>query len=161
MWGTVAKEILAAACSSGVEVERAIVAAGPDFARDCRMLAVHVDRIETVPPLPRGPRGAPLGMCAWLPKATFVVTFSDDCVPGMDDDGAPPGPEEITAHAVCFHEDAARIYDAVSAWVADHACCEDIILLDSLPSGPGNNVTRQFPVVVTVNDVTDWQQATA
>lgn len=153
MWGHIAQELLDAAVGSGVEVERAIVAPGPQWARDCQMLAVHMERVPVVDPVPRGGRGPSLGMCAWVAHPHFVVTYVGDCVPISDDFGsAPPPANEITAWATEFLANGDRVWQALSELAEEGIAgfdCEAIRIGETLPAGPEGRIAQiQIPVAV-------------
>src|SRR5690606_903725 len=108
-----AATILAAAVASGVDVERSYIAPGPDFARDCRAIVVHLDLLPIVP-LP-GSEFA--GGCAFVAQPEWKVTFVADCVPAVDDQGRPPTAAAITAWSSAFLADVGAIHEALSALV--------------------------------------------
>lgn len=148
---TLAQDLLDAAVASGVTVDRAIVAAGPDWAADCRMIAVHVGPVAAVPPTGILAAGPGLGMCAWVPQVTVTVSFVDDCVPTGGDDGQPPSPSAITAHAVQYLADVETIWHALSEWVADQDDCDAYQILETIQSGPlGQTAKTQIPIQATL-----------
>lgn len=107
-WADIAQELLDAATSAGVTVEREFIAPGPTFARDCRLIAVVFLR-PSVAPLQREYAGT----CAVVPQHTFQVVFGADCVPAQDDAGNPPSPAAVTAWSKDFLADADKIYGAL------------------------------------------------
>lgn len=154
-WDVLADKILTAATTDPddpdlplVDVARALIAPGPDFARDCRMIAVHLEQPQTRP----FPGDFGFAACASLTQLVFRVTFVADCVPGPDVDGNPPPPDEITLWSKEFLADANLIADALADLCAGTDLCDDcsgVSLGDGQPTGPGGGVaTMSWPVTV-------------
>lgn len=148
-----AATILAAAVASGVDVERSYIAPGPDFARDCRAIVVHLDLLPIVP-LP-GSEFA--GGCAFVAQPEWKVTFVADCVPAVDDQGRPPTAAAITAWSSAFLADVGAIHEALSALVAGETGapwagdCSSVQLGQGAPTGQspyGGAATFSWPLSV-------------
>lgn len=146
-WDTVAHRILIAATSAGVPVAREFVAPGPQFARDCRLIAVCMIRPAVVP-LQREYAGA----CAVVPQHTFQVVFAADCVPTQDDDGKPPPAADVTMWSLAFLRDAGLIYDAVLEAAVNgdiSGSCESVSVGQGEMRGPqGSMASLVFPLTV-------------
>lgn len=145
-WEDIAQTLLDAA-SAPVSVGRKVIAPGPDFARDCRMVAVHLEQ-----PLTR-PVAGDLGKisCATVPVLVWRVTFVADCVPGPKDDGGPPAPQDITDWSKTFLADSQAIYDALAdvCGSGDIGDCKTVTLGDGTPTGPSGGIaTMSWPVTV-------------
>lgn len=153
-WDQLTREVLDAASSAGVAVEREIIAAGPTWAPDCRMIVVHLSPVRVIDPSPRRARVPSLGMCAWVPQVDVITTFVDDCVPASEDGLTPPTAEEITAHATQYLADAEAIWDALSVFTETGIAgldCENVRILESEHLGPlGRVVQTRIPLQVTL-----------
>lgn len=147
-----AQDLLDAAVSSGVTVDRAFIASAPGWAEDCRQIVVHLSPIRVVDAIPQG-RGPSLGMCAWVPQVVATVSFVDDCVPVPSEDGQPPSPDAITAHSLQWYADTEAIWQALSGWIGDQPECANYRIGESIHSGPlGQAVKVQIPIQVTPTD---------
>lgn len=150
-WDTYAEALRAAAAGTLLSspLSRTIVAPGPDFARDCRMVGVYLERPETVPAV----TGFAGGVCYSAVQLTFQVVFVADCVPAVRDDGSPPAPADITAWSRAFLADSALIYGSLVDAIEALGVCDNASLGDGVPTGPtGATATMRFPV--TILDVT-------
>jgi hypothetical protein len=107
-WSDIAQNILSAA-GSNVNVERRIIAPGPAFSRDCRLLAVALLRPSLRPIDPNSPQ------CAMIPELHFEVVFVNDCVPTVDDHGAPPSAQAITDWSASFLDECENVHDGLLA----------------------------------------------
>lgn len=148
-WNEIAANILAAALSTGVTVERSFIAPGPGFARDCRLVAVYLQR-PTVVPLQREWAG---GSCAIVPQLTFSVVFVADCVPTFDDDtGAPPDPADLTVWSSAFLADCEKVHDGITDGAATGAfgtACDGISVGQGDMRGPlGETASMVVPVTL-------------
>ncbi|HEY8544737.1 MAG TPA: hypothetical protein VIL36_06805 [Acidimicrobiales bacterium] len=144
-WENAAQTLLDAA-TADVQVDRKLIAPGPDFAHDCRQMVVHLEQSQTRPvggDLRRG--------CAVVPIIVLRVTFVADCVPTLASDGTPPHPEEITAWSKRFIADCQRVYMGIA-----EACgggglgdCQNVTIGDSTPTGPsGQTASMSWPVTI-------------
>lgn len=150
-WDEIARKLLTGAQAADVDVDRALVAPGATFARDCRLIAVHLDAVQTVP---AGLDDFARAMCAWATQLVFHVTFVADCVPVVEDDGDPPSAQEITTWTTAFLADAGRVHAALSTLVdsGDVGPPCDVQLGDGTPSGPSGGVAEiAFPVTVLLS----------
>jgi hypothetical protein len=148
-WPGYAETLRAAvdAATLSAPLKRSVVAPGPDFARDCRMVAVVLTRPQTVP-LQREFAG---GVCYAVPQLTFDVVFVADCVPVPGSDGSPPSPAAVTAWSVAFLGDVQSIYTALvtAALSGDLGDCDSVTIGEGTPTGPtGQIATMRFPVTV-------------
>lgn len=150
-WGDIASQLLAAAEASGVSVARTLVAPGPLFSRDCRLLAVVMLRPDIRPVTREFP-----GTCAVVPTHTFEVVFAADCVPPLADDGSPPSESDVTAWSVAFLDDCGKVYDALTDAATSGAIaggCENVSLGTGEMRGPlGGMSSMVVPVTVAVYD---------
>lgn len=145
-WSVIAQALLDAA-KAAVSVDRALVAPGPDFGRDCRMLAVHLEQPQTRPVA--GDLG---GRCATAPVLVWRVTFVADCLPVFGgDDGSPPAPDAISSWSKTFLADCQKIQRALSRACTSGAIgdCKTVTLGDGTPTGPtGQTATMSWPITV-------------
>jgi len=149
-WDEIARKLLAGTVASGVVVDRAVVAPGSGFARDCRMFAVHLEQVQTVPAaLDEFARAAQV--CAWATQLVFVVTFVADCLPTFDDAGNPPAAAAVTDWSTRFLADAGRVQAALTNLVdtGDLGPPCDVQLGNGTPTGPLGGVAEiAFPVTI-------------
>lgn len=149
-WETTAATILAAATDAGVPVERSLIAPGPAFARDCRLLAVWLSDVQIVPTFPTEFAGM---ICAFATQLVYQLTFVADCVPASDDDGAPPPADEITTWSKRFLSDVQAIHEALATLVTsgDIGSCDSVQLGNGTPAGPEGRIAQvTFPVTVLI-----------
>lgn len=151
-WNEIAENILASALSTGVIVERSFIAPGPGFARDCRLVAVYLQR-PVVVPLQREWAG---GSCAIVPQLTFHVVFVADCVPASDDDGAPPAPADLTAWSSAFLADCQNVHDGITDGASTGSfgtACDGISVGQGEMRGPmGETASMIVPITLTPMD---------
>ena len=151
-WGQIAQELLDAATGAGVAVAREFIAPGPNFARDCRLIAVVMIRPSVVP-LQREYAGA----CAVVPQHTFQVVFGADCVPPVRDDGSPPPAADVTAWSKAFLDDAGKIHDALLDAATSGAIagsCEGVSIGQGEMRGPLSGFASMvIPVTVQLLDL--------
>lgn len=149
-----ATTILAAAVASGVDVERSYIAPGPDFARDCRAIVVHLGLLPIVP-LPGSEFAG--SMCATVRQPQWQVTFVADCVPSVDDQGRPPTAAAITAWSTAFLADVDALQRALEALAAGDTDprladdCSSVQLGQGAPTGQspyGGVATFSWPLSV-------------
>lgn len=150
-WDQVAQQLLDAAHASGVTVDREFIAPGPNFARDCRLLAVAFLRPAVVPVQREW-----AGSCAVVPQHVFQVVFAADCVPAQDDDGNPPTAAEVTAWSTAFLADCTRVFDALTdaATLGTIAGgCENVSIGQGEMRGPGGGMSSMVvPVTIQMMD---------
>jgi hypothetical protein len=151
-WDEIAENILTAALSTGVVVTRSFVAPGPSFARDCRLVAVVLQR-PVVVPLQREWAG---GSCAIVPQLTYQVVFVADCVPASDDDGNPPDPAALTTWSTEFLADCQKVHDGITDGASTGAfgtSCDGISIGQGEMRGPlGETASMIVPVTLTPMD---------
>lgn len=113
LWSAAAAALLDAAAGAKLSAPpaRVVVAPGPGFARDCRMLAVVFEGAEAVTAGLPGLLGG--AGCAVIPVATFRVFLIADCVPAANDKGRPPPADAVTAWTSTFLADAEAVWFAV------------------------------------------------
>jgi len=134
----------------GAIVSRSFLAPGPDFATDCSLLAVHVERISG---LPVGSDSA-LGpdSCVLVPALRLVLTYAQDCAPAPTQKGKPPTPAEVEAWTVAWYEQTNALWQAVADAVLGGPVgqeCLDATIGDGVTSGPeGLVVWFRIPVTV-------------
>lgn len=148
-WDTYAEALRAAvdAAPLSTPLSRSVVAPGPDFARDCRMVGVYLERPATLP-LPGAFAG---GVCYSIPQLTFQVVFVADCVPMPGDDGSPPLPATVTAWSTAFLRDCGAVYEALAAAVEALGACDSASIGDGVPTGPtGGTATMRWPATFLV-----------
>lgn len=146
-WDYVATKLRDTAAEA-VVVERAEVKPGPDFARDCRLIAVYLEQAQVVP---LGDSEFARAACAWATQPVYRVVFFADCLPGSDDDGNPPDPAAVTAWSAAFLADAQTIHDALAelADSGDLAPACDVQIGTATSSGPlGGGAEISYPVTV-------------
>lgn len=137
----------------GAVVAREFVAPGPDFARDCSLLAVHVGSLQ---PVQLAGADADLGMlgCVIVPAVQLVVTLALDCVPAPSDSGKPPPVAAVTAWSVDFYDKASALWqhlaDVVTAGGLEG--CDDTSLGTAFTAGPQGGMAQvQIPVRVRLD----------
>lgn len=147
-WLASAEALLAAANTATLtaEVARSFVAPGGAFARDCRLLAVHLESIDASP-LPLGE--LPGGNCSFVPALNLMLTFVADCYPVANDQGKPPPADDVTAWTEDFLADTEAIWNAVADAALDGSLgeCSGVTINPSTLSGPGGGAAQlQIPV---------------
>jgi hypothetical protein len=152
VWDTIAQQLLDAATSTDVTVGREFVAPGPNFARDCSLIAVVLLRPEVVP-LQREFAGA----CAAVTQMAFEVVFVDDCVPTQADNGQPPSPAAVSAWSLAYLAKCAKIHAAVMTAASDGQIaggCHQISVGRGDMRGPlGSQASMIVPITVTLVDL--------
>lgn len=151
VWGDLAQQLLDAAVDSGVTVDREFIAPGPNFARDCSLIAVVLLRPSVVP-LRREWAGA----CAVAPQHDFQIVYVEDCVPVPDDSGAPPSPSAVSTWAKSYLDHCNAIHDAVLTAVYDGSIaggCHQISVGQGDMRGPqGQTASMVLPITITLVD---------
>lgn len=151
VWDTIAEQLLDAATSTDVTVGREFVAPGPNFARDCSLIAVVLLRPEVVP-LQREWAGS----CAAVGQMAFEVVFVDDCVPVQSDRGVPPTPADVSAWSLAYLAKCAKIHAAILTAATDgHIAggCHQISVGRGDMRGPLGAVASMIvPVTITLLD---------
>lgn len=147
-WAEIAQQLLDAATGSGVDVSRSFIAPGPNFARDCRLIAVALLRPTVVP---AGREWA--GSCGIVPQHTFQVVFVADCIP-VAKEGTPPSADDLSAWSKTFLDDCDQIYDALTTAVTDDSIaggCHQITIGTGEMRGPlGRTASMLIPVTITL-----------
>lgn len=134
----------------GTLVKRSLLAPGPDFARDCAMLAVYWDGITAEPVSQWEALGGP---CIVVPSVRIVLVYADDCVPAQTDGGSPPTPAAIEAYTVQWTDRVTALWQATVQAALDGGlsaggCCEATVD-DASPGRPspfGKMAQAQIPV---------------
>jgi hypothetical protein len=148
-WRSSAQALLDAAEAAALSapLKRVVLAPGPSFARDCRMIAVY---LETVVAVAIGATDElPRSGCALVPVVNLRLVFADDCVPVPGDSGTPPTPEAISTWSGAFLDDAESIWNAVADAAAAGSLgdCSGVTIGQLTPTGPsGRMATVQIPV---------------
>lgn len=95
--------------------DRRLIASGPAFARDCRMVAVALDALPT-----NEPAGRATQPCSSVPSVSLVVSVVSDCVPTPSNGSPPvlPTADAITAHAAVHMRDVWLVARALRAWAS-------------------------------------------
>lgn len=136
----------AAAVQSGVTgLARALLAAGPLSAKDCRQVVVWSNGIRQQ----NSPTDANLtvglygGCCAGVSVQSYTVRFLADCYPAFDDQGAPAPVDTVTAWTAAFMADTERINAALlgtdlsglpsAPFTYD---CSNLLVGDAVVAGP-------------------------
>lgn len=106
----------AADAEPALEVGRRVIAPGPDFARDCGMLAVHLGfggdkRLDTSGRFPVE--------CFGQSEVVVWAHYVSDCVPVSDDSGTPPPADDITDYSETFYANVWRFHAALLTWRAE------------------------------------------
>lgn len=150
MWRELADSLLGHVTSAGVQVAREIVAPGPDFAHDCRLLAVHLGPVTQLPLQRQFP-----GSCATVTQIELDVTFVADCVPV----GNPtPDQVQVTEWSDTWIRDVEMIHRAILDWIDEPTgaaslgvVCESISMSQAIPSGPtGGTASIVWPLNILV-----------
>lgn len=133
-------------------VDRTFVAPGPDYATDCSLLAVHLDRISPLPVASDFDLGPSFG-CIIVPSVRLVLRYRGDCVPLVKSSGKAPTPEEVEAWSVLSMQRSMLLWQAVADGVLGGALdvggCHDATLGEADPYGPsGGMAGLNIPVTV-------------
>lgn len=152
-WKAKAQALLSAAEAATLSspVARSVIAPGPDFARDCRMLAVYLDQQNSVTATASPTSGLPGSGCAVIPTVRLTLAFVADCVPAPGDSGQPPAAAAVTAWTEAFLDDAEVIWNAVADAALDGTLgdCDDVTIEAADTRGPLGQVA-QFIIPVSV-----------
>lgn len=147
-WLSSAATLLSSAetASLSAPVARSFVAPGGNFARDCRLLAVH---LETVDSAPIASGDVPGFGCSFVPVLSLVVTFVADCYPVANDQGRPPPPASVTAWTEDFLADVESIWNEIADAALDGILgeCSSVSIGQAELEGPdGGSAQLQIPV---------------
>jgi hypothetical protein len=145
-WDTLATDLLAAAEGSGVVVARSFVAPSSNYAKRCRLLAVHSTGTREIPA--PGDFGMP---CATITRLGFVVTFVADCYPGPLENGDPAPAADVTAWTVAWLADSEAVHSSLLSdwWSDDSIDCDAVSVGDGETFGPtGGHARMSWPVGV-------------
>lgn len=147
-YDVIAQRIFDTATGAGVDADRKFIAPGPDFAHDCRLIAVYLEAPDAVP-LQREFAGS----CASVPQIVFRVVFAADCVPAVDDNGNPPPADDVTAWSTAFLADVSLIHHALVIAGGDDqlGCdCSNVSIGRGQVRGPsGGMASVSIPVTIT------------
>lgn len=149
-WADDAAALLAAAAAVELSspVAREVVAPGPGVARDCRMLAVWLDSIESVT-ASAALGDLPGGGCALVPVVNLRLLFVADCVPAPNDQGTPPPAADVTSWSLDYLADVELIWNAVADLVDNGGLggCDSVTVGQSQQLGPiGKTASTIIPV---------------
>lgn len=133
-------------------VSRVFIAPGPDFARDCSLLAVSMGTIRGLPVASDTDLGPQFG-CVLVPTVTLTLVFREDCVPTANAKGRPPAADRVERWAALHMERATILWqtiaDAVLGGALDVGGCHDATLGDGTTVGPGGGMAGlDLPVTV-------------
>ncbi len=131
-------------------VARQFIAPGPEFARDCSLLAVHVDSIEAVG-LAAAETDLGMAGCVIVPAINLVVTLALDCVPTVS--GNPPKPppaDDVTVWSLDFYDKATALWQALGDLaISGLEGCGDVSVGQAVTAGPQGGMAQvQVPVRV-------------
>lgn len=145
-WDALANDLLSAAVASGVDTARSFVAPSGNYAKRCRLLAVHSTGTREVP------SASDFGMpCATITRLGFVVTFVADCYPPPQDDGSPAPSADVTTWTTAWLADCERVHSSLLGdwWSDDGVECESVTVGDGETFGPSGGTARMsWPVAV-------------
>lgn len=109
----------------GAHVDRVFIAPGPDYAKDCSLLAVRIGPVVPNYMVPPDVMGAPL--CVMVNHLTLTVDYWDHCVPTFDETGQPPPDTAVNTWALDFYERADLLWQHIADATLDG--CEMFSLL--------------------------------
>lgn len=133
-------------------VDRTFVAPGPDYATDCALLAVHLDRILPLPVALDSDLGPQFG-CIIVPTVRLVLRYRGKCVPVPGPGGKPPPAEDVEAWSTLSMERSMLLWqaiaDAVLGGALDVGGCHDASMGEADAYGPSGGMAGiTIPVTV-------------
>lgn len=150
-----AQALLDAAAPAVPDVSRRFIAAGPEFAKTCTLLAVYASTVNVRSITGVGGGISPTGGCSVTAGPQVTLVYARDCYPMPDDSKRPPrlpGPADLTAWSNTFLDGCQAIVDAVldAVYAGTFGGCDQVALLPATFTGPtGGVATMQLPVGLT------------
>lgn len=151
---TLASLTLASGQAALPDVDRAFLAAGPEFARTCELLAVYATLVEDRMPGQLGadnPFGHAGGGCGGQLVPTVTLVYARDCYPLPDDKGRLPDPADLTAWTTTYLQRCQQVLDRLAADMdaGVFGDCSTMQLGPASFTGPSSGVaTMQVPLRV-------------
>ena len=150
-----AQALLDTAAPAVPDVSRRFIAAGPEFARPCTLLAVYASTVNVRALSGIGGGMQVTGGCSVTVGPQVTLVYARDCYPMPDDSKRPPklpDPADLTAWSTTFLDGCQRIVDAVAdaVYAGTFGSCDQLALLPATFTGPSGGVaTMQLPVGLT------------
>lgn len=138
-------------------LDRSVLVGGPNFAKDCRMIAVHPIGLSEQSQS-SGDAGFGFAPCAYRPRYSLGVVFVADCYPRVNSDARPPTlppAADLTAWTADFLADVAAVESAVRGAVVDGllGACANVAISGGVVTGPEAGACW-LTIPVTVDDDT-------